>query len=240
MLKFKPDIEKKKELRPFLIPGVIAIFILVSGLLLIRPRIGEIFSIQKDLKKEEKKLAQLTAKTAALEGLDQVELSEKAEIATKALPTEKDLPLILSALKVLAAENNIELLSLQVKPGELATPSTQEKKEELPLLSFKIEVSGQISDFKEFLAKLVKIAPLMRAKSVAIETEEMGGSFKANISLDSPFLPPPVSLGLPEEPLPQITTKEETVYQKLAGLDFSLREEELPVVPAGKENPFVF
>lgn len=241
MLKAKSGILKIGKLQPFLIPGAIVFLILASGLLLIRPRLSEIFLIQRNLKKEEKRLAQLTAKTAALEGLDQVELSEKAEITAKALPSEKDIPLLFSALKSVAAENNIELRSLQVDPGELATASAAKgTKEKLPSLSFKISASGQMSDFKEFLAKLTKVAPLMRIESVTVDGEGMVGSFQAKLSLDSPVLPPPVSLGLPEKPLAQITREEETVYQKLAQLDFSLVKEELPSVPSGKENPFAF
>jgi len=236
MLKSKPVSLKTGELRPFLIPGAIAIFILISGLFLIRPRLNEIFLIRKNLKREEKRLSQLTAKTAALEGLDQVELSEKAEVAAKALPGEKNLPLLLSVIKDAAVNNNIELRSLQVKPGELATPSAQERKEELPSLSFTIMVSGQMSDFKEFLAQLSKTAPLARSENIALE--EIDG--EAGLVLDFPFLRPPESLGLPEKPLSQITNEEEEVYQQLARLDFFLIQEEFPLVPAGKENPFAF
>lgn len=240
MLKPKSDKLKIAELRPFLIPGAIILFILASGLLLIRPRLNEIFLIQKNLKKEEKRLAQLTAKTASLEGLDQVELSEKAEITAKVLPSEKDLPLLLSVIKTLAAKNNLELLSVQANPGELATVSAQQKKEALPSLSFKITVSGQMGDFKEFLARVAKTAPLLTTESIDVEGEGITGSFEANLAVDSPFLSPPASLGLPEKPLPEITREEDETYQKLAQFDFLLVEEELPLVPAGKENPFAF
>lgn len=236
MLENKSKSLKTAELRPFLIPGVVVIFILFSGLFLIRPRLNEMFLIRKNLKREEKRLAQLVSKTAALEGLDQVELSEKAEITAKALPAEKNLPLLLSVIKGVAVNNNIELLSLQVKPGELATPSAKERKQELPSLSFTIMVSGQMSDFKEFLDQLSKTAPLMRSESIALE--EMGG--EASFVLGSPFLRPPESLGLPEKPLAQVTSEEEEVYQQLARLDFFLIQEEFPLVPAGKENPFAF
>jgi len=238
MLENKSESLKTAELRPFLIPGVVVIFILFSGLFLIRPRLNEMFLIRKNLKREEKRLAQLVAKTTALEGLDQVELSEKAEVVAKALPSEKNLPLLLSVIKGVAVNNNIELLSLQVKPGELATPSAKERKEELPSLSFTIMVSGQMSDFKEFLAQLSKTAPLLRSESIALE--EMTGGSQASLFLDSPFLRPPESLGLPEKALAQVTSEEEEVYQQLARLDFFLIQEEFPLVPAGKENPFAF
>lgn len=242
MLKSKLGSLKIEKAGPFAIPGLIIVFILFSGLFLIQPRLTEVFSIQRDLKKEEKRLAQLTAKTAALEGLDQVELSQKTEIVAKVLPGEKDLPLLLFVVKNIAAKNNIELRSLEVEPGELATPSAEGKdkgeEEELPFLSFEIVVGGQMSDLKEFLAQLANTAPLMGAKSVEIEIG--GGSFQADLLLDSPFLPPPVTLGVPEKPLLPITGEEEETYQKLARLNFSLIQEEMPSVPGGKEDLFAF
>lgn len=240
MLKVEPASLKRGKPGSLFLPGVIILVIFASGLVLIKPKVNEIFSAQKNLKKEEERLAQLTAKTTALEGLDQAELNEKAEITAKAIPSEKDLPLLLSVLKTLAAKNNIELLSLRVDPGELATISAERKKEKLSFLNFQIIVAGQMSDFRQFLAQLTKVAPLMRADEVTIDSEGVRGSFQANFSLAAPFLPLPVSLGLPEQPLSQITREEEETYQKLARLDFYLVEEELPLVPAGKENPFVF
>lgn len=240
LLKAKPTSAKTEKLRPLFTPGLIVLLILVSGLLLVRPKINEILSARKNLKKEEKRLAQLTAKVAALEGLDQTELSEKADITAKALPSEKDLPLLLSSLKTLSAKNNIELQNIQVNPGELATVSAEGKKDKLDFLSFEIIAAGQMADFREFLIQLAKTAPLMRGESVVIDTEETGEGFQADLSLEAPFLPPPVTLGVTETPISQITPEEEKTYQKLARLDFYLVEEELPPVPAGKENPFAF
>lgn len=231
---------KSEKIQPFLIPGVIVFFVVVSGLLLIRPRINEILSIRKNLKREEKRLAQLTAKSAALEGLDQAELSSRADLTAKVLPTEKNLPLLLSVIKTVGEDNNIEVLDLQVSPGELATASAREKKEKLPFLSFEISVGGNLSDFKEFLAKVAKIAPLVRIDGVIIETEEGGGDFQTNFDLDSPYLFPPTSLGPIENPLVQITSQEENAYKQLTVLNFILVEKEIPSVPSGKANPFVF
>lgn len=242
MLKVKISSLEISKLRSFFIPGAIVVFILASALFLIRPRASEIFLIQKNLEKEEKRLAQLTAKTAALEGLDQVELSEKVEIAARALLSEKNLPLLISVIKNLAAKNNIELRSLQVDPGELEPVPVKGNEEKLPSLSFKITVSGKIADFKEFLTQLHKIAPLMRVQSIAVDTERVEGSLQVSLPLEVPFLPPPTVLGLPEKPLTQITREEETVWQKLTQLNFAFITvtEEMPAVPAGKENPFAF
>lgn len=220
--------------------GAIVILILISSWFLVRPKASEIFSIQRNLKREEERLAQLTAKSATLEGLDQTELSSRADIAAKALLSDKNLPLLLSTLKNLAAQNNIELRSLQVDPGEIATVSAKGEKEKLSFLSFEILVSGQMSDFKEFLAQIAKVAPLMVIQKVKIESQDSGGSFQANLPLDAPFLFPPASLGPVETPLAQITNQEENIYQELTQLNFSLIKEVPPSVPSGKENPFAF
>jgi hypothetical protein len=43
-----------------------------------------------------------------------------------------------------------------------------------------------------------------------------------------------------EKPLALITSQEEKAYQELARFKAVEKGEELPLVPSGKENPFIF
>lgn len=224
------------RIRPFLLPGGIILVVLVSGLLLLRPRIEKIALLQRGLKQKEKRLVQLAAKKTSLEGLDQAELSSRSEIMAKVFPSEKDFPLVVFVLKKLTERNNLEITSLQVSPGEIATVSAQPKKGP-PLLSFTIEISGQMSNLKEFLTQVTKTAPLMILHQVEFNLVE-GGTALAKLTLESPFLSLPATLGRAEQPLSQITPQEEKILQELSQFDLSLIEEETPTVISGKEDPF--
>lgn len=240
MLKFKLPSLNFQQFRPFLIPGVMVIFIFVSGLFFIRPKISEILLIQKKLEEEETRLAKLTAKVASLEGLDQTELVLRVETTAKAVPSEKDLPPLLLVLKTLAAKNSLEIANLQVDPGKIATTSAQESPNRLSFLDFKIAIKGRMNDLKEFLTQVGQVAPLMVVRQVRIEVQDSSQAVQAELRLDAPFLLPPASLGSIEAPLAQITNQEEDIYQKLTDLDFALIEKEMPLVPTGKVDPFAF
>jgi Tfp pilus assembly protein PilO len=237
----KPEAKKLNfaRLRPFLTPGVIVLAVLVSAFLLVKPRIDKIFLLQRELSQKEEKLAQLTAKTAAIEGLDETELSSRVDLVAKAFPNEKDFPLFLSLLRKLVNKNNLELTTLQVNPGEIATASAQTKKGKLPLLAFMIGVKGQMNGFREFVYRVSQTAPLMVIRDFQVKTQE-GGSLEVTLLIEAPFLPLPATLGRIEKALAQINSQEEEAYQELTRLDFSLIEETPLSFPTGKDNPFSF
>lgn len=228
-----------EEIKPYVIPGLIFLLILISALFLVKPRLADIIQIQKELKKEKERLSQLTAKLASLESLDVSELTERAELTLKVLPGEKNLPLLLFRLKSLAVKNRLGL-EINTNPGELATDSAQTKDEKLPVLSFLLNVNGQMNDLKEFLSQLNQEAPLVRVQSLEISADEkVVLKTSSDLTLDSYFLSLPLSLGVSEKPLSLLTPKEEEIYQELSRLKF-LEEKEMkfPSLPSGKENPF--
>jgi hypothetical protein len=240
MLKFKPSSLNLDKFRPFLVPVLIVVVIVLSGLFLVKPWIGKAFEVQENLRKEGKRLSQLTEKTSALESLSQTDLAKRADAAAKALPSEKDLSLFLVTLRTLATRNNLEIVSLQVSPGEIASASAEANQEALPLLSFQVKAGGYMNDLLEFLDQAAHSAPIIVVQGMDVEGLDLGGRFELSLVIDFPFLPLPTSLGRPEKALPQTTSQEEEIYQKLAQLEFLLGKEVLPLVPSGKENPFAF
>lgn len=234
----KPVKLSLKRIQPFLTPGLILLIIILSGFLILRPRIEKISLVQRDLARKEDRLTKLTAKVAALEGLDEFELALKAELATKAFPAEKNFPLFLSVLKRLTLQNNLETIGLKVTPGEIATVSAQPKSGS-PSLMFTVNLAGQMADLKQFLAQVAQTAPLMIVHNLKVSVA--GETVEASFSLEGPFLALPTTLGKVEKPLVQVTPQEEEVYQELAKFDFSLIEgKPLFTVPSGKEDPFNF
>lgn len=236
MLKPPPD---KALYKPFLLPVIIFLLIILSGLFLLKPRIAQVLNIRRNLSSQKAKLAKLTAKVAALQGLDEVELEEKTKVALRALPAQKDLPGALLTIKSLTTETGLELRGIQVEPGEISTESAEpqsSKKYNLPFLEFKINVGGSKTQLKDFLTKLSLTAPLMRVAAIKIAQTE-GEVIEADLDLDTFLLPLPSTLGAVEQELVPITPQEEGIYQQLAKIA-PVQTVTFSPIPAGKENPF--
>jgi len=230
-----------KYSRLFLLPILIFVAIILSGVFFLKPKLEQVVRIKTNLSREKTRLAELTTKLAALEGLDVNELEVKTNVVLQALPVEKDVPQILLAIRGLTQSVGTELRSVQVEPGEISTESAQiktSKKYDLPFLVFKITIAGNLEQLKEFLLKIESIAPLMRVDKIDISQKE--GMAEADLDLDTFFLPLPVSLGVTEKQLSSITAQEEKIYQKLSKLEEIQPGESLPSITSGKTNPFAF
>jgi Tfp pilus assembly protein PilO len=226
-------------LKTYLIPAVVVILVVASGLGLVFPKIKEANKLRRNLKVQKSKLAKLTVKVNDLEGLDQLELAHRAEKVTEALPNEKEIPYLMVTLTELVNRHHLEMESFSVNPGELATASAMVKNK-AEILDIKLAVKGQMQDFKKFLTDLFKIAPLMRTHSLQFKSGQFRGTVEINLPVKTPFLPLPLSLGKLDKPLPKITDEENLVYQQIVGLETIPSEGKLVPMPVGKANPFKF
>jgi len=234
--KLSLDLNKYK---PFILPLVILCLVVFSGLFLLKPKINQILDVRRNLSSQKTKLAQLTTKVAALQGLDEVELEERTKVLLGVLPSQKDLPGALVTIKSITSVAGLELRGIQVEPGEISTESAQTeptKKYNLPFLEFKITVGGNRTQFGDFLTKLVLTAPLMQVTTAEI-TQADGGAIEADLKLDAFFLPLPSTLGAVEKPLASITPQEEGIYQQLSRIS-PVQTETISPIQSGKENPF--
>lgn len=228
-----------KEYRAFLLPVLILGMVVLSALLILKPKIGEIMSMREDLSTERENLAKVTQKLAALEGLNENELSQRVEETFKFLPADKDLPGALVAIRSLSQETGLELVNIKVSPGTISTESAgfkTETKGGAPFLGFQISVKGGLGVTKEFLGRLGKTAPLMKVKNLKVNADE--GGERADVLLDIFYLPLPEAMGSVESPLPTITSQEEKAYRSLKEIEVFQPAMGFIPVASGKENPF--
>ncbi len=240
MLNIK-NIEPKKG-KPLLLPGLIILMIISSGLFLVLPRLRKTLDLRQQIKVEKEKLVNLTVKVSQLAELNQADLSKKAEVMSSALPSEGNLPFLLATFQSLAKNNGVEILSLTASPvyGEAASSSGALQTADPVPISFKISLKGSANQIEEFLKQIKNTAPV-----IFLNLADVGGAgsettFMAELEFDSYFLALPTSLGSPEKPLESITQKENEIYQKASQLRLAVGESEMADVPAGKENPFTF
>lgn len=237
----KLEVGKLSELskhRSYLFPGVVVILILVSAMTILKPKLNDLLETRRGLAKQKQELAQLTQKVALLEGYDQNELNTRVNQILKVLPTEKDGPLILATVRSLVADYDLELESLNVEVGEIATEAAEPKRKEelLPSLSIKLSVTGSLDNLYNFLEAVESTTPLMMIDLVSVNRE--GTTIESSIQLSTYYLAAPKDIGKAGRQITPITSEEEEVYQKLSRYQSPSVGTSLPYVGSGKENPF--
>jgi len=222
----------------YLFPGVVVILILVSAMSILKPKLNDLLETRGGLAKQKQELAQLTQKVALLEGYDQNELNARINQILKVLPTEKDGPLILATVRSLVADYDLELDTLNVEVGEIATESAKPKRKEevLPSLSIKLSVTGSLDNLYDFLEAVESTTPLMMVETATISRE--GTTIESSIQLSAYYLAAPKDIGKVGRQITLITSEEEEVYQKLSRYQPPSVGTSLPYVGSGKENPF--
>lgn len=225
--------------RSYLFPVLVVILMVVSIITILKPRLNDLLKTRRNLAKQKKELAQLTQKVVILEGYDQNELEARINQILKVLPTEKDGPLIFATVRSLVADYDLELGSLNVEVGEIATESAKpkSKKELLPSLEIQLDAFGSLDNLYNFLEAIESTTPLMRIETVAISRE--GTTIESKIQLSTYYLVAPKDIGKVDRQITPITSEEEEIYQKLSRYESPTVGTGLPFVGSGKENPFI-
>lgn len=230
-----------KNLKPFLLPILVVFLILVVTALVLKPRLEVMAKSRQQLIKDKKVLADLTKKLATLEGLAQVEFSEKTEIALAVLPAEKDVPSNLSVIKAVALNNGLIINDITISEvGEidaLAADIKLKKEAILPSLRLDVSLTGNMEMIKNFISQIQSTAPLMEVKNVSL-SQKKTESPETKMQIEAYFLPFPKTLGKPEQPLIAITNGEEKIFSRISDFTFLNSQQTLPNLPVGKENLF--
>jgi len=230
------------KFREFLFPLIVIVLIVLSGVLVVKPKLGEILKVRGELGKQKDELAQLSQKMAILQGYDRSELEARANQIVKVLPIDKNGPLIFASLRSLASENDLEIHGLDVQIGEISTESgkiqTKGNKESFPSLTISLSVSGDRGDLYEFFKSVESISPLMRIRQISLNQEE--DIFESKLELETYYLASPEFIGKADRTIIPISSEEEEVYQKIKGYLTVLSQTSLPLMTSGKENPFTY
>lgn len=223
----------------FAAPAVLIVVFLVTFFLVI-PQYNKVKKARQSLSKEKVKIEKLKEKAQALQGLNEYELSEKAEIALKALPAKKDVFQAMGVISRLARETGVIIEKLSASPGEISEETPSKTTPPEGKLAFKLELLGTQEQFHAFLEKLSEFIPLVDTKKVRLRTSEEVAS--SEFTLELYFSPLPKLLGKPETPLPKLTQEEERTFEMISTLSYYVSEEALAPAPgpSGRANPFTF
>lgn len=145
--------------------GIIIVCLLLFAKFII-PQIQELFLINGQKKEIEQKIRILKNNMYLLSSLSDSDLDSKLEIATGALPPEKDFAGVLNAIQISSAKSGVLLGDFEFKVGELSTKSAGLTKQ--PGMEVTLTVRGGIDSIKRFIVELSKSSPISQVSSVNI------------------------------------------------------------------------
>lgn len=227
-----------KKYEAYLAPLLVALLAILTTGTFLKPKLARILEIQDSLNDRRQHLMTLEQKVRALEGLDKQELTQKTKTALKALPAEKDIPLVIAVLKAVAEEKEISLAVINTSPGEVASGAAAAKVlGDSVAVGFSVKANGDLVPLAESLMRLEAVLPLMRLTRASINREQENDYF-ASLELEVFFLDLPSEIGAAEKPLPIISAEERAAFEQLLTFKPVVGEAVMPSVPTGKENPF--
>lgn len=149
--------------KQFIFPvSVIAVcFILL--LMLIIPQVGEYFSVEEEIKDLRNKNSQAKDNINFLTNFNQTFNNESLEIATSALPGEKDYVGIIQAVSNSSLASGVLINEFSFAVGNIAP---QEGGGQNPTIRFSVNVAGGIGQVTNFIDSIYKSFPLAEVDNV--------------------------------------------------------------------------
>ena len=235
--------EEKTDLnkyRTFLFPGIAVALVILSGMMVLKPKINDLSELKKDIASQKEELSRLSQKVAVLESYDRNELKRRTDQVLKVLPAEKDAPLIMTALRQLMNDHNLELKSLEIGVGDISTESAKQTsiKKDVPALDLELSLVGILDDLYEFLNALDSITPLIGVDELQMGREDLVA--EAEMELSSYYLLGSEDTSKVDRQIVAITPEEEKIYQEISFYKPVPGSMNLPEVGSGKENPFIY
>lgn len=219
--------------RLIIFPIVIILSNFILIFFIIYPQTVKLISDNKQEAELKSKHQFLEAKASQLENYSEEDLSRKVRFALYSLPAEADFAFIIGLLQKLTNELGFNILSLNLSQRSDAKAQTQSYVVQLELSGAKTLLSSLINNIENYVR-------IMRVSNIEISASSRDlNSLNANLEIEVFFSNVSANLGSIDSPLPEISTKDEQLLEKLAA---SVPSQEpiraAPVGPRGKANPF--
>lgn len=183
----------------------------------------------------------LKTKDALLMNLDEQNLRDELKELTAAVPTDKSVPSLLSALEIASSQNGVLLSDISLSPpGLIATESASEPTGKEISLTYTVGVEGNPENIRKFFSTITSSRRLMRIQkfNISITTPEFA---RANISMDAVYGPLPKTIGTVATPLEVRTVEEEELLARITLLPKLTTTESAPLpllIGPLKSDPF--
>lgn len=211
----------------FLYPLLVMVCSVIIIIFLIIPQI-KIFVLGQDKLSDSKELLNiLEVKASELEGLDEVDLSQKLSVALAALPVEKDFASLIGVFKGLATASGMSLTSFH-----LAGASEPQNS-----YLVRAELIGSNSSLGQLLNNIEKASRVMRLQTLETSTSGVGNTIASTVTVLVFFQPGPKTLGPIDSALPKLSETDKAILAALTKVS-SPEQSGVIILPSGKSNPF--
>lgn len=234
---------KKEELskfylkfRLYIFPSVVALSSLIMIVFIIYPQALKLIDSQKQQEDLITKSQFLEAKAAALENLDDSDLTKKVSYVLNAYPQEPDFVNVLGILQTDANQNGFGISALTVNSG--ASSGSSQK------YTVKLDAIGSRNSLSRFITSIESSGRLIKVKSIEISPGRDTDSANVSLEVEVLYASIPSSLGggSADSPLPVLSEKDEQLITTLAGfstpLPAAVLTQSAKPVSRGRANPF--
>lgn len=238
-------------LKPVLIPVLTLVVDMGVLVLVLVPTLKSIPPVQKQLDSVNERVGKLSQKITTLNSMDESKLRGLLQTANNAVPSDKNVPGLLSGLERAAQAASASIEGFAIAPGKIGTSSAAEatpsasavipKEKNLAHgvagIPFKAVLKGGYLALHDFLASLYKSNRLLNVDNVVFSTSKSGSSdVVSSLDLYLYYQPEPKTLGSSEVGIEQITLAQENAINSISS--YPVFTSSPPVVPTGKSNPF--
>lgn len=200
----------------------------------------------QDIRNLDVQITRLSKKVTSLNALSEDTLKNQLTVITTAIPIDKSVPSIFSAVDSTAAFTGVSVVDMSItQAGSLSTASAQkltsdEKKLGASIMPFMLTVQGPFESISSFIGRIGAVRRLVRVKNFDVSLLATG-AFQARLSLDAFYVPLPTTLSKADELFVDLTAEEQAVLATLASYPFvsgtvneTIRRPQLGT----KQNPF--
>lgn len=167
------------------LPLIVVVGMVLGWFLVLYPRIGEVYVYNQEIKSTKVTVAELNQKINYLSSADDDELMRQEALVVEALPKNKDIYFMLTAVQNIASKYNYTVDSFMVSPGKIGAGSSTDKDllvkteagvlEKVPL---EVTLIGLQDDYLNLIDSLEKSLPLLSIDEFKMTTST------SNVKLD--------------------------------------------------------
>lgn len=242
--------------RIYVVPILVILVVILIVPFVLLPQIERIKVKNKEVKEGQERLARLNKKISDLALVDENKESIMLLELEKVIPGDKKVPGVIVGVKNISGESKLDVTEMVFTPGRVfegtqsATASSfsnlsKEAKKDLSQRSlnekelvFIVKLRGVLENIKTFLTKLEGAKRLMGIDGIKTQRDEDNpGLYRFDLTISAPLSSQGTSGDVLSQPLPELTTAHETLFESLINLK-GYTTQNIPTVPTGIENPF--
>lgn len=220
------------QYKNFALPVATVLVLFLLTFTLGRGIVGKIFDTRRAIAQLQKEGELLAAKLDTLSSINQEEIARNSQNAVSAIPSESSTLFALASIRGLALSRDLEISSLRVTEfGDL-------EKGGVKAIELSFETQGGFFQTLGFLNDLGSSAPLVRVSKVKFSVS--ASSSLTKFAVISAWGPLPKTVGKVTDHLETLTSSEQEILGKLAGLRRLSGVQAEAAPPQGRTNPFGF